>query len=416
MCFDEPIYLDRESFEELMEDTDQNRICWLYHDILSDPQIAWMFDRCAGEGEPIRDGWTTMAWVAAGRRENSFYLLFKWYDDFYSPPVRSDLYYVERNRLLKENVRVRFVNLDFQKKLNRAGRAWCRSFLGRVSDNASWFFGDSTYDDSPMAQVLQVLDKHPGRELDALDRWMDPQSDGEKALQCTTMAAYFQSIRAMSEIIYSIVTAREDRAAAKDLVDILYRITDVINVGRLTELSGVFQRLAGDFCGPPVRAPFLSRNVGRVLREMTEQEEISWLKLGGRDGRRLLRELYCRRDPNRSWDVFVPWQGEAFFTVFRRRPARHLPRGVYLLARFRDQTGQTITDLFWLENLMSGTAYQCEGDFFDDLLDLVRARPRREVVLPGRLRWEEDLVGGYVSLLKQAFDRYNRSSMWDMEL
>lgn len=29
-----------------------------------------------------------MAWVAAGYQEDSFYLLFKWYEDFYDPPQR----------------------------------------------------------------------------------------------------------------------------------------------------------------------------------------------------------------------------------------------------------------------------------------------------------------------------------------
>ena len=82
MCFDDPIYLDRGSFEDLMVDTDQHRICWMYHDILSHPRIAWLFDKYAGKGTPIREAWTTMAWVAAGYQEDSFYLLFKWYEDF----------------------------------------------------------------------------------------------------------------------------------------------------------------------------------------------------------------------------------------------------------------------------------------------------------------------------------------------
>lgn len=86
MYFDDPIYLDRSSFEDLMVDTDQHRICWMYHDILSHPRIAWMFDKYAGKGTPIREAWTTMAWVAAGHQEDSFYLLFKWYEDFFDPP------------------------------------------------------------------------------------------------------------------------------------------------------------------------------------------------------------------------------------------------------------------------------------------------------------------------------------------
>ena len=68
MSFDDPIYLDRTSLELLMDDTDQHRICWMYHDILSDPKIAWMFDRYAGKGTPFREAWTTMAWVAAAQQ------------------------------------------------------------------------------------------------------------------------------------------------------------------------------------------------------------------------------------------------------------------------------------------------------------------------------------------------------------
>ena len=142
MCFDDPIYLDRGSFEDLMVDTDQHRICWMYHDILSHPRIAWLFDKYAGKGTPIREAWTTMAWVAAGYQEDSFYLLFKWYEDFYDPPQRSDLYFVEREGPDGE-IRVRFLNRDFQNKLERRELAWCESFPVRVSQNASYFFGDS---------------------------------------------------------------------------------------------------------------------------------------------------------------------------------------------------------------------------------------------------------------------------------
>ena len=72
MYFDDPIYLDRSSFEDLMVDTDQHRICWMYHDILSHPRIAWMFDKYAGKGTPIREAWTTMAWVAPATRRTAF--------------------------------------------------------------------------------------------------------------------------------------------------------------------------------------------------------------------------------------------------------------------------------------------------------------------------------------------------------
>ena len=165
MCFDDPIYLDRGSFEDLMVDTDQHRICWMYHDILSHPRIAWLFDKYAGKGTPIREAWTTMAWVAAGYQEDSFYLLFKWYEDFYDPPQRSDLYFVEREGPDGE-IRVRFLNRDFQNKLERRELAWCESFPVRVSQNASYFFGDSKFDANPVGRILQLLGRNAGRELE----------------------------------------------------------------------------------------------------------------------------------------------------------------------------------------------------------------------------------------------------------
>ncbi len=73
MCFDDPIYLDRGSFEDLMVDTDQHRICWMYHDILSHPRIAWLFDKYAGKGTPIREAWP--GWLRGTRRTAfTFYL------------------------------------------------------------------------------------------------------------------------------------------------------------------------------------------------------------------------------------------------------------------------------------------------------------------------------------------------------
>ena len=169
MYFDDPIYLDRSSFEDLMVDTDQHRICWMYHDILSHPRIAWMFDKYAGKGTPIREAWTTMAWVAAGHQEDSFYLLFKWYEDFFDPPQRSDLYFLQREEGPEGEVRVRFLNRDFQNKLDLRDRAWCESFPSRVSQNASYFFGETKFDSNPVGRILQLLDANPGRELECFD-------------------------------------------------------------------------------------------------------------------------------------------------------------------------------------------------------------------------------------------------------
>ena len=68
MPFDDPIYLDRDSFEELMVDTDEHRLCWMYHDLLSSARIAWLLDESAGKGSDVHESWASMAWVAAGHQ------------------------------------------------------------------------------------------------------------------------------------------------------------------------------------------------------------------------------------------------------------------------------------------------------------------------------------------------------------
>ena len=71
MPFDDPIYLDRDSFEELMVDTDEHRLCWMYHDLLSSARIAWLLDESAGKGSDVHESWASMAWVAAGHQPGS---------------------------------------------------------------------------------------------------------------------------------------------------------------------------------------------------------------------------------------------------------------------------------------------------------------------------------------------------------
>ena len=267
MCFDDPIYLDHESFDDLVEDTEQCRICWMYHDILSDIKIAGMFARYAGSGAPTGEARTAVAWVAAGREENSFYLLFKWYDDFCSPPERGDLYYVEREQGPDGEVRVRQLNLDFQNQLGPQGQAWCRSLWTKVSANASRFFGDSEFETSPIGRILRLLDDSPGQELEVFDWYLGRKSDGEKAAQCATIAAYFWGIQSIEEIIYHIVVTDGGENAVhylhtRDFLEILGRLSGAVDMKRLSELGGVFQELADGFCRQPVRSPTLSRSAG----------------------------------------------------------------------------------------------------------------------------------------------------------
>ena len=411
MCFDDPIYLDKESFAALMSDTEQHRICWMYHDVLSDPKIAWMFDRYAGKGTPIQRKWTTMAWVAAGRQENSFYLLFKWYADFYGPPQRGDLYFIEREQGPDGEVRARFLNMDFQNKLDARGQAWCQSFWRKVSMNATSFFGETDFESNVVSRLLRHLEANPGREMETFDWYLRGRNDGEKFLQCATIAAYFRSIQAIEEIIYKIVVTDGGEndvhhMHTRELVEILNRIADTPIIERRRELGEDFQALAEQFLDEPVRAPFLGRGVGRILLDRMETDEIRWCHLSGLGARRLLRELYFLCDCRRVWDVFHRWQGEVFFTVIQRPKYRGIRRGVYLMARFEDQTGADVTNLFLLENVSSGVAHLCEGEFFDDLMDRLLMSVDREVSLPGFGLRGEDLLARCYNRLKQSFSEY----------
>ena len=147
---------------------------------------------------------------------------------------------------------------------------------------------------------------------------------------------------------------------------------------------------------------------GRALTDRTETGELRWLRLGRQSGRRLLRELYSRCAPRSVWDVFHRWQGEVYYTVLRRPLSQDLPRGVYLLSRFEDQTGLDVTGLFWLENVTVGVAHLCKGECFEELLDLLLSRPTREAALPAARPREETMVSGYSYLLQEAFEQYGR--------
>ena len=413
MCFDDPIFLDHDAFDDLMADTEQHRICWMYHDILSDTKIARMFANYAGHGTPVREAWTTMAWVAAGRQENCFYLLFKWYADFYGPPERGDLYYLERDQGLDGEVRVRLLNMEGLLELGQRGQALCNALWNRISDNATSYFGESDFETTAIGRILELLDDNPGQELEAFDWYLGRRSDGEKAAQCATIAAYFQGVQSVKELIYHIVVTDGGETDVhhlhtRDFLEILNRLTASIDGKRLSELSGVFQSLSDDFCYEPARGPVMNRNMARSMMTLTESGAIHWVRLGGQGRRKLLRELYCRCAPKRAWDVFHRWQGELFFTVFQRPPIRGLHRGVYLVSRFEDQRGMDITDLFWLEHVTGGVVHLCDGDFFEELMDLLLSRDSVEITLHGGRRRAEDLPATYSALLKEAYDKLER--------
>lgn len=413
MCFDDPIILDQESFDNLMTDTEQRRICWMYHDILSDRKVARMFDRYARKGTPVGEAWTAMAWVAAGRQENSFYLLYKWYDDFYGPPKWGDLYYIQRDGGLDDGVLVRHLNMDFLVQLGSRGQSWRESLWNRVSENATDFFGENEFETRALRQILRWLDENPGEELETFDWYLGPRNDGEKAAQCATIAAYFLSIQSMEEIVYNIVVTDGGESAVHhmhthDFLEILKRMNSAVDARRLPELGSVFQELADGFCPEPVRTPELPRSAGRAMLAMTQNGQLTWLRLGGQGKRKLLRELYSRYAPRYVWDMFHHCQAQVYFTFIHRPPVRGLHRGVYLISRFEDQRGMDVTQLFWLENINCGVVHLCDGDFFEELADMLLARPAREVVMHGGRRRADDLAAAYAGLLKEAYEKVER--------
>lgn len=410
MCFDDPIYLDQSAFDDLVADTEQHRICWMHHDILSDTKIARMFVQYAGSGDARLEDWTIMAWVAAARQEHSFYLLFKWYADFYGPPERGDLYYVETGRRGAEEVRVRKVAPAFQQELGRQGQAMCQAFLSKVSENAVSFFGENDFQFSQISRILRLLDDSPGEELAAFDWFFHRETDSQKAAHCATVAAYFRSIQAVEEIVYRVVETDGREYAVHhmhtgDFLTILNFISSAIDTQRLPELVAIFRELTDVFCNEPLRSPYLGRNVGRSLMNLTELGRIRWLRIEGQGRQKLLREIYCRRSPRTAWDVFHWWQGDLYFTVLQQSPIRGLDRGVYLLSRFEDQRGMDVTDLFWLENLAGGIVHRCGGEFFEELLDMLIREPIRGIALHGGRRRSEDLLATYHDLLKEAFGK-----------
>ena len=64
--------------------------------------------------------------------------------------------------------------------------------------------------------------------------------------------------------------------------------------------------------------------------------------------------------------------------------------------------------MFWLENVSVGVAHLCQGEFFEELLDLLLSQYTMQGTLSHTRFWGEDLVGGYSHLLKEAFDLYSR--------
>ena len=413
MCFDDPIYLDQMAFDDLISDTEQHRICWMHHDILSDTRIARMFHQYAGSGDAHLADWTSMAWVAAGRQEGSFYLLFKWYADFYGPPEGGDLYYFEAGRRGREEVCVRKVETPFLQELGRQGLTLWQSMLSKVSENAIDFFGENEFEFSQIGRILALLDENPGQELEAFDWYFDRETDSEKSAHCATVAAFFRSVQAVEEIVYRVVETDGREYAVHhmhtgDFLSILNFISAAIDTRRLTELADLFQELADSFCYEPRKAPHLGMNVGRSLKNLTELGRIRWLRIEGQGRQKLLRELYCRRAPRTAWEVFHRWQGDLYFTVLQTSPIRGLDRGVYLLSRFEDRRGMDVTDLFWLENIAGGAVHRCEGEFFEELLDMLVREPCRGIALHGGRRRSEDLLATYHDLLKEAFYKVHR--------
>ena len=171
MYVEEPIKFNREEFTLLIEDTDRHRICWMYHDVLSDQQIALLFTRLVGEEQEDRENQTVMAWVAPCQQENSCYLLFKWYNDFYDPPARIDLYLLRRQGSNSGELIVQPIQMVFANRLTEKGKVWYRNLWGKVSENVSWFFGEADFEEEAMLHILQQVTSRRGHEMELFEQY-----------------------------------------------------------------------------------------------------------------------------------------------------------------------------------------------------------------------------------------------------
>lgn len=405
MYFDDPITLDYDAFVDLMADTEQRRLCWMYHEALSDRRIAGLFADQGGAGRPDRRAETAMAWVAAGRRENSLYLLFKWYADFCGPPARGDLYYIRREQGPDRPLRIHPVRMNALLSLGRQGQAMCQDLWHRIGENAIEAFGETEFETTAIQKLLTLLDGNPGRELPVFDWYLGRGSDGQKAAQCATIAAYFQAVQTVRDLLYeTLVDGEEADWDTRSLLSALRRLTGELDEKRLSELTAIFQDLADQFCWEPLRGPSLSSAAGRTLLNRTTQGDLLWVRLQGQGKRRLLRELYCRCAPRQVREAFQPWPEALYFTVVRPATLRELPRGVYLACLRTEAYGRKGCDLFWLEHVDGGSVHLCAGDWLGELPDhLPEDGPA--ITLHGGPRRTADLPGAYAALLKEAYDR-----------
>ena len=386
MYVEDSIKLSREDFVLLIEDTDRHRICWAYHDILSDPKIALLFARLAREEIGDRENQTVMTWVAHCQQENSYYLLFKWYKNFYDPPENIDLYVLHRRGSDTGGLVVQPVQMTFASRLSEKGRTWYRNLWGKVSENVSWFFGEADFEGDGLLHFFQYVLSCRGKEQETFERRYEDRSDGELSVQCRAVEAYFRSIQAVDEVIHATIEEMGRDKPKPDLLrtlrGILERISTMVDLSRMDEYAIGFSRMSDNFFRQPVYAPALDKSSGRQFKSLTERKEIFWMNLREWQGHDVLRALYFQCNPRAAWDVFQPWRGEVYFTVLRRSAGRELHRGVYLLTRFIDQRGRYMTDLFWLENTSACVAHLCSGEFLPDLLDTLRNSYVRQADLP----------------------------------
>ena len=114
-----------------------------------------------------------------------------------------------------------------------------------------------------MGRILQLLGRNAGRERECFDWYFGRRSDGEKSRLCATIAAYFRSVQAIREILFSLVASDgktpegSRHMRADDLLEILKPVSAQIDEERLPALGRLFQDLADGFFDEPSRAPRL---------------------------------------------------------------------------------------------------------------------------------------------------------------
>ncbi len=240
-----------------------------------------------------------------------------------------------------------------------------------------------------------------------------PAQRREKSRLCATIAAYFRSVQAIREILFSLVASDgktpegSRHMRADDLLEILKPVSAQIDEERLPALGRLFQDLADGFLTNPA-APPTSAGGGPGL-DRPHGDRGNFAGCGWADRAAAGSSGSCTAAvPPECGDVFHRWQGEVYYTVLRRPLSQDLPRGSTFSPGLRTRPA-------WMSPACSGWRMSlwgwricARGSFLRNCWTSSSPVPTREAALPAARPREETMVSGYSYLLQEAFEQYGR--------